>query len=118
MKIYADVNKSPLLNYMGKDAWIRCTLKSWEHEFYVRVISPRTEENYIINVVTCDDVPDLNNEHYTETLQELNETLNLNINTITPCNPLDVRTTKELFPVLPNISDAFTKFIGKDVFYT
>ena len=117
MKVYANSEKDRqiLLSYLGKDAWIRCTGKFWDYEFYVRMISARTDENYIINKVYCADVPELNNEHYTEIFRALNERCNWNIDVFTPCKPLDVRTTKELFPELPNISDAFTKFIGKDV---
>lgn len=117
MKVYASDNiDSPLLNYVGKDAWIRCVGGSnWYSDVYVRVVSHRSGEHYILNVIHVSEVDELQDVEDEDVLNAINEMYNYALSYFTPATPLTVWTTAQLFPNLEDPASKLFKYVGKNV---
>ena len=114
MKIYSSSSSISLTDFMGKDAWVLCN--NFWGDVYVRVVSPRTETNYIVNQISVKDLNYLQDPQVEESeiLHDITDVDNVDITKFNIIQPLTVKSTEELFPNLQDQSQVFARYIGKD----
>ena len=121
MKIYASQNDLGLFEtYAGKGVWIFCLDKRTQEDVWLQVLSitsgcPGLSQVSIISVDELDSVLSKGDDGYDEAIYCLSGIWTRDLSNFTIKDPIEIKSTRELYPNYPTDSDKFDRYIGKDI---